>query len=47
MFYKYQQNEDWQPNLHGRLALIILYDQISRIIFRGTRQAFMYDEIAL
>ena len=27
----------WSSNLHGRLALIILCDQISRILYRGQK----------
>jgi uncharacterized protein (DUF924 family) len=37
----------WQQCPHGRLALIILFDQMSRNIFRGTRKAFAYDHLAL
>jgi uncharacterized protein (DUF924 family) len=32
---------------HARLALIVLLDQMSRNIFRGSAQAFAYDPLAL
>ena len=36
----------WPANLHGRLALIILTDQMSRSIYREDKRAFQYDHIA-
>lgn len=39
--------EVWQKEAESRLALIILLDQFTRNIFRGTGQAFAYDQQAL
>ena len=39
--------EEWRHTPRGRLALIILFDQFSRNIFRGTAMAFAQDERAL
>jgi uncharacterized protein (DUF924 family) len=36
----------WKETAKGRLALIILVDQFTRNIYRGTPQAFAYDSIA-
>jgi uncharacterized protein (DUF924 family) len=41
------QFSDWSQGPQGRLALIILFDQISRNIFRGSAEAFAYDHLAL
>jgi len=41
------QYPHWQDGPHGRLALIILFDQMSRNIFRGSAEAFAYDQRAL
>jgi len=38
---------DWQATPRGRLAMILLLDQFSRNIFRGTPKAFAYDPEAL
>lgn len=37
---------DWRETPSGRLALIILVDQFTRNIFRGTPEAFAYDSLA-
>jgi uncharacterized protein (DUF924 family) len=37
----------WQANPRGQLALILLFDQFSRNIFRERAQAFAYDPLAL
>jgi uncharacterized protein (DUF924 family) len=37
----------WRENAHGRLALVLLYDQMSRNMFRGTARAFAQDANAL
>ncbi|MHC5268992.1 DUF924 family protein [Enterococcus sp. LJL98] len=37
----------WRKNIHGRLAEIIVLDQFSRNIYRGTAQAFASDAVAL
>ncbi len=34
---------DWDKQLHSRLALVILLDQFTRNVFRGTGQAFAGD----
>ncbi len=39
--------DDWGENPHGRLALVILFDQIPRNIHRGSKAAFMHDARAL
>jgi uncharacterized protein (DUF924 family) len=38
--------DGWSETLEGRLALILVCDQFSRNIFRGTERAFSYDEKA-
>ena len=38
--------EQWQETQRGRLALIILLDQFSRHIYRGTAEAFAQDKKA-
>lgn len=38
--------DGWLDNPEGRLALILLTDQMSRNMYRGTPQAFAYDGIA-
>ncbi len=38
---------DWAQTARGRLALILLCDQFSRHIYRGTADAFAYDKMAL
>lgn len=40
-------NERWQTTPRGKLVLIILLDQFTRNIYRGTRKMFEYDPIAL
>src|SRR5262249_21626593 len=37
---------EWRETSQGRLALVILYDQLSRNIFRGTARSFAQDELA-
>lgn len=37
----------WLEDKMGKLALIILCDQLSRFCFRGKRRSFKYDKIAL
>lgn len=39
--------DDWARELRGRLALIILLDQFSRNVYRGSPAAFAQDEKAL
>ena len=38
---------DWERTPRGRLALVILYDQLSRNMFRGTPRSFAQDALAL
>ena len=38
---------DWQKSLDGSLALIILTDQFTRNVFRGTPRSFSGDRLAL
>lgn len=38
---------EWEKTAHGQLALILLYDQFSRHLYRGTSKAFQYDMDAL
>ena len=38
---------DWVESPHGWLALVLLLDQLPRMIYRGTPQAFAGDERAL
>ena len=42
-----EQLVDWRSTPEGRLAEIIVLDQFSRNMFRGTPQAFAYDKQAL
>jgi len=39
--------KDWEMSNQGRMALILLYDQFSRNIYRGTKQMYAYDGLAL
>lgn len=41
------QLDDWQQSPRGSLALVLLFDQIPRNMFRGTPQAFATDPQAL
>jgi uncharacterized protein (DUF924 family) len=38
--------DSWRTSPRGRLALVILLDQVSRNIFRGTARAFAQDPLA-
>lgn len=38
--------DDWRGTPHGRLALIVVVDQFSRNLFRGTPKAFAQDALA-
>lgn len=40
------QLNDWTDTPRGRLALIILLDQFPRYLYRGTSQAFAFDQRA-
>jgi uncharacterized protein (DUF924 family) len=37
----------WEETARGRLALVLLFDQFSRNIYRGTEQMYAYDALAL
>lgn len=37
----------WRETIQGRLAEIIVLDQFSRNMFRGTKNSFAYDNLAL
>lgn len=37
------QCDDWLNDIEGRVAMIILYDQFTRNIYRGKAEAFAYD----
>ncbi len=39
--------EDWKTTPRGRLAFVIVCDQFSRNVFRGTPRAFAQDALAL
>ena len=39
--------KNWEQDLEGKLATIILCDQLSRNIFRGLAEAFSFDHISL
>lgn len=42
-----REHEDWLVESRGRLAMIILADQFSRNMYRGTPRAFANDALAL
>lgn len=37
---------DWKKTPHGRLGLVILFDQLSRNVFRNTARSFSQDPLA-
>ena len=39
--------DSWRDSPRGQLALVLLFDQFARHVFRGTAQAFEYDAQAL
>jgi len=41
------EHKDWEGTPQGRLALIILFDQFSRNMFRDREQMYAYDAMAL
>lgn len=41
------QYKDWENSMRGRLALVILFDQFSRNMYRNTRKIFENDSRAL
>jgi len=41
------QYKSWEGSPKGRLALVILYDQFSRNMFRNTPRMYAYDALAL
>jgi len=40
-------DEEWHATVNGQLAQLILCDQLSRNCFRGTDEAYAYDDAAL
>ncbi len=40
------RHDDWAPEPRGRLALILLFDQFPRNMYRDTPRAFGYDPLA-
>ena len=44
---KHGERSNWRATPQGRLAEIIVLDQFSRNMYRGTRQAFAFDPLAL
>ncbi len=41
------EKEDWLEDPRGRLAYVVVLDQLSRNMFRGTKEMFAFDERAL
>ncbi len=41
------EKESWRSSAEGRLAEVLVLDQFSRNMYRGTAQAFLYDPLAL
>src|SRR5690349_11601715 len=39
--------QDWLDEPRGRLAYVLVLDQFSRNLFRGSERMFAYDELAL
>jgi uncharacterized protein (DUF924 family) len=37
---------DWKQTPHGRLGLVVLFDQLSRNVHRGTARSFAQDNLA-
>ena len=44
--YVEEKYELWEKDRYGKLAIILLCDQFSRRIYRGTQQAFYFDHYA-
>jgi uncharacterized protein (DUF924 family) len=44
---KLLQEEEWNSTVDGMVAQLILCDQLSRNCFRGTEEAFAYDDTSL
>ena len=42
-----QASHKWETEVDGALALIIALDQFSRNMYRGTKAAFAWDDLAL
>mmetsp|Transcript_22213 Transcript_22213/g.32439 ORF Transcript_22213/g.32439 Transcript_22213/m.32439 type:complete len:242 (+) Transcript_22213:29-754(+) len=43
---KTREDADWE-SVHGKISQLILLDQLSRNCFRGTEEAFMYDDASV
>ena len=46
-WYENYENKSLLKSIYEKLAVIILFDQITRNIFRGKSKAYKYDHIAL
>jgi uncharacterized protein (DUF924 family) len=42
-----QHNEEWSRSVDGKMAQLLLVDQLARNIFRGLDEAFAYEDVAL
>lgn len=41
------QGQEWESTVDGRVAIMILCDQLARNVFRSKPEAFSYDDIAI
>jgi uncharacterized protein (DUF924 family) len=39
--------QEWSQSIDGKMAQLLLVDQLARNIFRGTEEAFSYEDVAL
>ena len=44
---KLPRNSEWDSNINGLVAQLILTDQLSRNVFRGSDEAFEYQDVSL
>ncbi len=44
---KFDKTHDWLDDKNGSLALILLLNQFPRFMYRGTKGAYAYDELAV
>ena len=44
---KLPRNSEWDSNVQGLVAQLILTDQVSRNVFRGSAEAFEYEDVSL
>lgn len=45
--FKKTKTHEWEKNEHSALALILLFDQFPRNMYRGTKAAFAFDDWGL